>query len=68
MFFKLFTQDRIVLEAMIQFLHQRRVLVDYAIPIQEVGGYTQIVRVKCDEKDLRNMLRARFKKNFSITK
>lgn len=68
MLFKIFTQDRLILDAMIQFLHLRRVLTDYAVPTPASSGFTQIIRVKCDEKTLHSMLRSRFKKNFLITK
>jgi len=68
MFFKIFTTDKGVLEAILRFLAQKRILVDYAPIFQDASGFTQIVRVKCDEKTLTPALRARFKKNFSITK
>jgi len=68
MFFKIFTTDKAVLEAILQFLAQKRILLDYAPILQDAGGFTQIVRVKCDEKTLTSTLRPRFKKNFAITR
>jgi hypothetical protein len=68
MFLKIFTKDKVVLEAILQFLAQKRLLLDYAPIFQETNGFTQIVRVKCDEKALTTTLRSRFKKNFEIIK
>jgi len=68
MFLKILTSDKVVLEAILQFLAQKRLLLDYAPIFHEPGGFTQIVRVKCDEKVLTATLRARFKKNFAIIK
>ena len=68
MFLKIFVNDKIVLEGILQFLNQRRVLLDYAPIFVEAGGFTQIIRVKCDDAALSTMLRPRFKKNFSIIK
>lgn len=68
MFLKVFVNDKIILEGILQFLNQRRVLLDYAPIFAEAGGFTQIIRVKCDDAALTTMLRPRFKKNFSIIK
>lgn len=68
MFLKIFTTDKAVLEAILQFLAHKQVLLDYAPIFQDAGGFTQIVRVKCDEKTLTSTLRPRFKKNFAIIK
>ena len=68
MLFKIFTRDKNVLDAIIQFLHQKRLLVDYAAHMKEAGGFTQIIRVKCDEKGINAAVRPRFKKNFAILK
>lgn len=68
MFVKLFTRDLNVLNAIVQFMHLRKVLLDYSAPIAEQGGFTQLVRFKGDEATLTSLLRPRFKKNFAIIK
>jgi len=68
MFLKIFVIDKTILDGILQFLNQRRVLLDYAPIFSEAGGFSQIIRVKCDDAALTTMLRPRFKKNFSIIK
>lgn len=68
MFVKILSHDKDVLDGIVKFLYQKKLLLDYAIVFQEAGNYTQIIRVKCNEKDLLSTLRPRFKKNFSIIK
>jgi len=68
MFLKIFTTDVDVLVAIVQFLHTRKVLLDYAPPISERSGFTQLVRVKGDEVSITSILRPKFKKNFAIMK
>ena len=68
MFRKLFTQQAQDLETALQLLHVNKVLLDYAAILPESGGFTRIIRVKCDDAGLTNILAKRFKKKIKIIK
>jgi len=68
MFRKLFTQQSQDLETALKLLYVNKVLLDYAAIIPAPGGFTQIIRVKCDDAALTNILAKRFKKKIKIIK
>ena len=68
MFRKLFTQQSQDLETALKLLYVNKVLLDYAAIVPERGGFTQIIRVKCDDVALTNILSKRFKKKIKIIK
>lgn len=68
MFRKLSTREHRLLELALNVLHRAKVLLDYAPPIIEGDVASQIIRVKCDDQTLHNLIRAKFKKQITIIK
>ena len=68
MFRKLTVREPRHLELALNVLFKAKVLLDYAPPVIIDGGASQIVRVKCDDQALTNLIRGKFKKQIAITK
>lgn len=68
MFRKLYSEQSRNLEAALKLLFTSKVLLDYAAIFPEAGGFSQIVRVKCDDSTLNNILAKKFKKTVKIIK
>jgi hypothetical protein len=65
---KIVATDLTLLQAVLSFLQQNKILLDYALPMLEVGRYTQIIRVKCDDTALNGIIQKKFKKQIRILK
>ncbi len=65
---KFFAQDPILLKDALIILFRAKVLIDYAAPVHENGGISQIVRVKCDDTTLNDLVKRMFKKKIAILK
>jgi hypothetical protein len=68
MFRKLTTRMPNLLDLALNVLHREKILLDYAPPVIERGLTSQIIRVKCDDQTLNNLIRSKFKKQILITK
>jgi len=68
MFRKLQTRDSSLLDIALKVLYRAKVLADYAPPIHENDQFTQVIRVKCDDQTLTNLMRTNFKKRITIIK
>lgn len=65
---KFFAQDPVLLKDALIILFRAKVLIDYAAPVYESDGISQIVRVKCDDTTLNNLVKRMFKKRIAILK
>lgn len=65
---KIVSTDLVLLQTALRFLQQNKILLDYALPTQEAGRYTQIIRVKCDDTTLNGIIQKKFKKQIRILK
>ena len=68
MYRKLYSQQAQDLDVALRLLHASKVLLDYAPIFPEAGGFSQIVRVKCDDAALSNLISKKFKKKIKIIK
>lgn len=68
MFRKLITREPRYLDLALNVLFRAKILLDYAPPVIDAGLASQIVRVKCNDQVLNNLIRGKFKKQITITK
>lgn len=68
MFRKLTAREPRNLELALSVLFKAKVLLDYAPPIISGDLASQVIRVKCDDQILHNLIRNKFKKQITITK
>lgn len=65
---KFFAQDPLLLKDALTILFRAKMLIDYAPPVHERGGISQIIRVKCDDTTLNALVKRVFKKKIAIFK
>jgi len=65
---KIVTTSSTVSDTVLRYLHQLRLLADYADVVKQGNCYTQIVNIKCDDKKMNDLLKKKFNNSVKIIK